>query len=114
MHSKRGTVLLEAVLALAILGVVASGGVWLVSESFRTANRAYEAEANMRAANDLLVAVSLWPRADLDRHLGTTPQGPWQLRVDRLRPSLYTVALSDTATGSVLLRTALYRDTVNQ
>src|SRR6185437_13705902 len=57
----------------------------------------------------LLEAVSLWPRADLDRHLGDRAEGRWDLRIDRPSPTLYTVVLRDSTTRSVLIATSIYR-----
>lgn len=113
MERRRGAVLLEAIVALAVLATVGSAGAWMASESIRTVNRVHEREAGVRAASRFLTAVSLWPREDLDRHLGTTAQGPWDLYIERVRPPLYAVSLADTTTGMVVLRTALFRDRVS-
>ncbi len=106
---RRGAVLLEAVLALALLGVAASAGAWSAAELMRAVARSREAEHDARAAARFLTAVSLWPREDLDRHLGRSAQGPWDLLIDRASRTLYLVRLADTADGRVVLRTALYR-----
>lgn len=72
----------------------------------------------MRRASAFLDAVVLWPREDLDRHLGERPEGPWVLRVDRPAPTLYAVTLlagpdDSTATaGTLLLATSLFRPAV--
>ena len=79
----RGAVLLEAVIALAILATVGSSAAWLVSETIRAVQHVHEEEGHVRSAARLATAVSLWPREDLDRHLGSTEQGSWRLIVDR-------------------------------
>ncbi len=107
--SARGAVLLEAIVALAILATAASTGAWMVSEAVRSVSHAHQQEVRVRAASRFLTAVALWPREDLDRHLGTTVEGPWRMRMDRTGPSLYAVTVTDTLTGGVVLRTALYR-----
>src|SRR5213593_2051403 len=109
LGDRRGAMLLEALVALAVLATVGSAAAWTASENLRTVARVYEDEARLRSASHLLTAVSLWPREDLDRHLGSRAQGPWRLRIDRPRPTLYDVSLADTATGKVLLRTSLVR-----
>ena len=104
-----GAVLLEVMVALAIL---ASAGVTVVSlaaESARAVTRARDAEGELRAANAFFNTVALWPRADLDRHLGDRRQGRWVMRVDRPYPTLYVVTLSDSSTRALILRTSLYR-----
>ncbi|MGH7334194.1 MAG: hypothetical protein ACREKS_15920 [Candidatus Rokuibacteriota bacterium] len=109
LQGSRGAVLLEAVVALAVLATVGSAAAWTASESIRAVGRVHEQEGRVRAAARLLTAVSLWPRADLDRHLGATAQGPWRLWIDRTSPTLYVVSLADTGTRKVLLRTSLFR-----
>jgi len=104
-----GIVLLEVLVALTILAVVSASVVAFAAESGGAVTRARDAEREMRRANELLTAVSLWPRADLDRHLGDRPQGPWLMRVDRITPTLYAVVLSDSVRGREILSTLLYR-----
>lgn len=105
-----GGILLEAMVALAVLATVGGTAAWMCSEAIRTVIRAHAAEDEIRNANRLLAAVSLWPREDLDRHLGDTRQGSWRMRVDRPLPNLYEVVLTDSATGRVVLGTALFRE----
>ena len=109
-RDRRGAVLLEALLALAVLGTVGSAAAWMASEAIRAVGRVHEEEARVRAATRLLSAVSLWPREDLDRHLGWRAQGSWRMRIDRSHVTLYEVTLADSATGKVLLRTSLFRE----
>ena len=106
---RRGAVLLEALVALAVLGMVGGAAALSVSESMRAVAHVHDAEAHLRGPARFLTAVSLWPRADLDRHLGTSSQGAWRLRIDRPTTTLYEVTLTDSATGRVLLRTAVFR-----
>lgn len=101
--------LLEAIVALAILS---SAGVVMVSfaaENARAVAQARSAESDLRAANAFFNAVSLWSRDDLDRHLGDRHQGHWIMRVDRQRPTLYVITLSDSTRRAPFLRTSLYR-----
>lgn len=110
MNPRRGAALLEALVALAVLATVGSAAAWNATESLRAVVRMHERERSVRRASRLLTAVALWPRADLDRHLGTSVQGPWRMRVDRPLGTLYEVTLSDTASNVVLIRTSLYRE----
>ena len=110
---RRGMVLLEVIVGLTILAVSATTMVELAGESLRAVARANDADAEMRRADALLQAVALWPRADLDRHLGDRLEGAWNMRVDRPSPTLYTVTLRDTLTGRAMLRTSLFRAEAN-
>lgn len=106
---RRGAVLLEAIVALAILSVAGTAAVTLVSQSMDSVRRARIADEEMRAANALFHGVALWTREDLDRRLGERPQGPWKLIVQRPAPTLYEVVLTDSALTHELLRTTLFR-----
>ena len=108
---RHGAALLEALVALALLGSVGGAAAWSATESLRAVQRMQTRENDQRRAARFFTAVSLWPREDLDRHLGDRPQGPWRLRIDRPVRSVYTVTLRDTVRGgTVLLQTALYRE----
>ncbi len=106
---RAGAALLEALIALLIFGVAAVAIVAGASEAAHAVDRAKSADREMRAAHALMEAASLWPRADLDRHLGDRSQGAWRMRIDRESPVLYVVTIADTATGAELIRTSLYR-----
>ena len=101
--------LLEAIVAMTILAVVAAAVVALAADSARTIDRAAAADAATARASAFLDAVALWPREDLDRHLGTRDEGPWRLTVGRPVPTLYTVALTDSTDRRVILATVLFR-----
>jgi type II secretory pathway component PulK len=111
---RRGAALLEALVALAVLGTVGSAAAWSATESLRAVTRMHEREQEQRKAGRLLTAISLWPRADLDRHLGTSIQGPWRLRIDRPLITIYEVSLTDTLSNAVLIGTSLYREDRDQ
>jgi len=104
-----GAVLLEVIVALALLATAGLAAVSMAAEAAGAVSRAATAEVEMRQATRLMDAVSLWPRADLDRRLGDRRQGPFILRIGRPSGELYTAALADSATGRVLLATSLFR-----
>lgn len=106
---RQGMVLLEVIVGLTILAVGATTLVALAGESLRAVARANDADSEMRRADAFLQDVALWPRADLDRHLGHRREGAWDMRVDRPSPTLYVVTLSDTVSGRSLLHTSLFR-----
>jgi type II secretory pathway component PulJ len=109
MRVRRGTALLEAVVAIAILATAGIALMTAVTDAARTVARAQAVDAELREASAFMDAVSLWPRADLDRHLGDREQGRWRLRIERASAALYVVSLRDSTGGRELLRTSLYR-----
>ena len=104
-----GAVLLEVIVALALLATAGLAAVSMAVEAAGAVSRAATAEVEMRQAARLMDAVSLWPREDLDRRMGDRRQGPFILRIARPSGELYTAALADSATGRVLLATSLFR-----
>ncbi|HEU4557051.1 MAG TPA: hypothetical protein VFS20_04350 [Longimicrobium sp.] len=108
MRGKAGAALLEAVVALLILGTACVAASAMAAAFSRTVAAARELDRETREASAFLDAVSLWTRADLDRRLGERRQGAWRMRVDRPVSTLYTVVLADS-TGVELLRTSLFR-----
>jgi type II secretory pathway pseudopilin PulG len=106
---RRGAVLLEALVALVILATAGAAVATLAVESGDTVRRTRSAESEVRRAEAFLAVVALWPREDLDRHLGEHEQGPWRLRVERPIRTLYTITLVDSLGRRTLLRTVLFR-----
>jgi type II secretory pathway pseudopilin PulG len=107
-RGRRGAALLEVLVALAILGAVGTSASALVIGAQQALRSAHRRDDEVRRASELLDAVALWSRDDLDRHLGDRPQGEWRLEVRQEWPTVYEVALRDSA-GVPVLRTALFR-----
>lgn len=101
--------LLEALVALVILASAGAAVAALAVESGHVVRRTRETESELRRADGFFAIVALWPREDLDRHLGEHEQGPWRLRVDRPAPTLYSITLTDSLGRRPLLHTVLYR-----
>ncbi|HWG53381.1 MAG TPA: type II secretion system protein [Gemmatimonadaceae bacterium] len=110
--ARPGMVLLEVIVAMTILAVGGASLVALASASLDAVRRAYAAEEDATRASAFLDAVALWPRADLDRHLGSRAEGPWRLEIERPEPTLYEVSVSDSAHDHPIVATALYRPEV--
>jgi type II secretory pathway pseudopilin PulG len=107
--ARPGVVLLETLVALAILGAAGAALATLAVGATDAVRRAERLDDDVRRASAFLDVVALWPRADLDRHLGAHPQGEWILEVQHIAPALYTVGITDSGDARPLLRTALYR-----
>jgi type II secretory pathway pseudopilin PulG len=106
---RHGVVLLEVLVALAILG---ASGAALAALAVGTSDAVLHARSrddDVRRASAFLEAVALWPREDLDRHLGRRPQGEWTLEVRHPTANLYLVALADSGSSNSLLATSLFR-----
>jgi type II secretory pathway pseudopilin PulG len=108
-RDRRGVVLLEALLALAIVSAAVVMTLTLQRADGARLARALDRQSTTRSANRLLRAVSLWPRTDLDRRLGTRRQGPFWLEIQRPSPVRYDVQLLEAETGRLLLLTSLFR-----
>jgi len=109
-------VLLEAMVALMIVAVAGVWAVAMANASAEAIHRAQEADADTRRASGFLDALMLWPREDLDRHLGSHVEGSWVLTIQRPSATVYTVELAtapDSAHGQSigreLVHTAVYR-----
>src|SRR5690242_11607853 len=81
--SKRrtGATLLEVLVAIVIL---ATAGMALAARAAQTTNAfaaARGTETELRRASAFFDAIALWPRDDLDRHLGDRAEGPWRLTI---------------------------------
>jgi type II secretory pathway pseudopilin PulG len=110
MRDRRGSALLEVVVATLVLSVAGLAGTVSVSEALRATDRARAADLEAARADAFLDAVALWPREDLDRRLGDRAQGEWRLLIGRPEPELYVVTLADsTAARREILRTVLFR-----
>jgi hypothetical protein len=102
--------------ALMIITVAGAWAVAMANQSAVAIHHVQEVEAETRRASGFLDAVMLWPRTDLDQHLGSHAEGPWVLIISRPLPDLYIAVLTtapDTAHGQTdgrdLLHTAIYR-----
>jgi type II secretory pathway pseudopilin PulG len=108
-RKRQGAVLLEALVALVIMASAGAAIAALAVESSQAVQRTRSTEAELRRADAFFAMVALWPREDLDRHLGEHQQGPWRLRVERPSVTVYAITLTDSLGPRPLLRTALYR-----
>ena len=101
--------LFEVIVATAILAIAGAACVMFAAEAQGVVQRVNEREGQLRSANRFLEAVSLWTRADLERHLGNRPQGRWRLEIERETGNLFSVTLSDSTGATEIFHTTLYR-----
>ena len=101
--------LLEVIVALTIFVIAGlSVAVW-VRQTLLSVDHARDAVIAVSTASRYLDRMALWPREDLDRHLGARREGPWIVTVDRVTPTIYSVAIHDNGATKALLQTWLYR-----
>ena len=108
-RARIGATLLEAIVAITLLGLIGLTGVELVRSAAQLTEIAATTETELAEASDFLNAVSLWSRDELDQRLGTREQGDWLLEVQRYTPDLYVVSLLDSSGAEPILQTALFR-----
>lgn len=110
MRNERGIALLEVLVALAILATAGTGLVVVVASALAAAEHAQEREARYDDATKVLTRLTFRDRRGLDIRLGTRVEGSVVTRVERPRPELYRLAVSDTAApDDELLVTIVFR-----
>lgn len=111
---RRGSALLEVIVALTVFAIAGVSLLELTVEAGHAVARSRGAVHELLSANAFLESVALWPRSDLDRHLGTHREGMFDLTVNRPTLTLYVVVLENRANQStdsrVVLETTLYRE----
>lgn len=106
---RTGLVLLESLLAMAIVGTVCLGLLSVFREGTHSLALLNDRQRQLRDAERFFTAVSLWPREDLERRLGSRQQGPYLLTITGSTHVLFDVELADARTRATLLTTTLYR-----
>ncbi|HEX7980445.1 MAG TPA: type II secretion system protein [Gemmatimonadaceae bacterium] len=106
---RRGMLMLEVMLGIAILGIAGVALVTLLTETLATASRGRAAEREVLGAAQLLDRATLWSNGELAMRLGRARVGAWDLEIAAPRARLYTLTVLDTLTRVVVLRTTVYR-----
>jgi type II secretory pathway pseudopilin PulG len=108
-NARCGAVLLEVIVAMTIFAIASTATLVRAAQARHAVVLSIASEDRLSAASAFLDHVVLWPREDLDRHLGTHPQGQWWLDVEHPVADLYTIAIVDSASHQKLLDTVVYR-----
>jgi prepilin-type N-terminal cleavage/methylation domain-containing protein len=110
LRRRNGITLLEVVVAMAIMSTVAVSALAAVAEAMRSTERWQVREFEINRAAEVLLLTSLLPRNRLDLLLGDRMSGTWVVNVQRPRPTLYRIAVRDSAPGTTeLLVTVVFR-----
>ncbi|MCC6317236.1 MAG: hypothetical protein IT361_06035 [Gemmatimonadaceae bacterium] len=107
MTRRPGVVLLDALLALVLVAVVSLGAFDLLRQSMRAREATSDHARRLREVDRLLSSVAMWPRGELDLHLGRRRQGTWWLDIQRSERGLYRVSIVDGRSGRAWLSTVL-------
>jgi hypothetical protein len=109
-RNEHGAVLLEVIVALAILATTGLAMMALVQEGMATQQRVHDRDRELAAADRLLAAYSMLSRTDLDIRLGRRDVGEFTVTVQRPEPELYRAEVAPAgAPDRALLVTVLYR-----
>ena len=107
---RSGVVLLEVMVALAILVTAGLSLVAVAAESLGALKQSTVREAELREASRLLTAGALLSRRDLDLRLGDHAVGEFVMRVQRPEPALYRISVAATGHPDAdLLATIVFR-----
>ena len=105
----RGFALIDALLAVAILGLASTGLIALLRQTTMAVESMGSRERDIRDASAALAAVTLRDAAWLDARIGDTRYQRWTLSVELGPTALYRLRIRDTLTGAAILETTTYR-----
>ncbi|SRR6266545_7700552 len=110
LRADRGVVLLEVLVAVAILSASGLALVSVVSTGLRSEWDARERERTLAAEERLHAGLTLLKKSDLDRRLGRHPLGAFVVNVQRPERGLYRIALAQEGSPEAEdLVTVVYR-----
>jgi len=112
MHDKRkrgGSAIIDALVALAILGASGLVLLGLLGQTAKTLRGARESERAVVGASEQLNWISVQSRMTLQAMLGRTAVHGWTFNVAAESATLFDISVAESDTTRVLLRTTLYR-----
>jgi type II secretory pathway pseudopilin PulG len=105
-----GSALLDAIVALAILGGAGSALIAQLAMSLKSQEELRQREAAMVAADRVLASMALLNRSDLDLRLGRHRAGDKVIEVQRPDPTLYRISVAEARNPTLeALVTVVYR-----
>jgi hypothetical protein len=117
MHGdiKRGSALLDVVIALVVLGFSGVAMITLLGQTAHSVRTVRNTERELRRASDELGRFVVYDRAQLTGMVGRSLSHGWSIDVRQATPDLFDVAIAESDTSAALLRTAVYRpDTLHE
>lgn len=95
LANQRGTLLLEALVALAVMASAVILLLGLQIAASQAQARAFSEERNLADADRLLTAMSLLTRHEFDQRLGRREVGRYLVEVQRTEPGLYRLSVRE-------------------
>lgn len=106
---RKGIALIEAMIAVAIIGSIAVGWSVLSLQTTRALDVADQREREVRNASRLLARIAVHSADELDALVGRRDKDGFRLHVSRLSPGLYEVEVLRSGALEPVLGTKLYR-----
>ena len=106
---RRGSVLLDVVVSLALLGLSGTAMITLLAQTAHSMRQVRATERELRGASDELGRLAPLDRRALAAMTGESVRRGWLISVAERAPGLFDVGIADTAGRSTLLRTTFYR-----
>ncbi|MEP6493406.1 MAG: hypothetical protein ABJF01_12055 [bacterium] len=107
--SRRGSALIEVLLALVLLGVAGSALITLLGQTAHSMRTTLEGERLARAAASELGGLAVATHADLVARQGRSSLHGWTFQITAVSLSLFDVTISEPGGRTPLLQTTLYR-----
>lgn len=108
-RARRGSALVEVLVAIVLLATAGTGLVTLLGQTSRSMRTTLESERLVKRASAELDRLVLLDRAGLLALAGRSTSRGWTLDVQPLGDGLFDVRIAESDTTRVLLRTTLYR-----
>lgn len=108
-RADRGAILLEVMVALAILASAGISLVALTSNALRSELAMRRREETLLAADRVLAATTLLTRNDLERRIGKHRVGEFVVDVQRPERTLFRIAIAEADAEVESLVTVVYR-----
>lgn len=113
-RSRRGAALVEVLIGAVILAAAGTALVTLLGQTRHTMRSVRDLERQIDSASVELDRLVVLDRAALAAREGWTQRGAWSVRVTRVSPTLFDVAVATETGGLPVLETTVYRpDTTN-
>lgn len=111
---RRGSALLDVVVALVVLGLSGVAMITLLGQTAYGIRTVRNTERDVRRASDELGRVVTYDRSQLVTMVGRSWSHGWSIEVIQSAPDLFDLTIADNETTAALLRTTVYRpDTVH-